>query len=147
MRTTEVEQTAADVRRGVTRLAQRLRSERPAVSLSGNKLAVLGLLRRAGESQPGRVARALHQQPQSLTRVFADLERDGLIARRPDPGDRRQSLLQLTGRGADLLRDDMLDRDRWLARALGGLTELEIGVLDLAAGILERLAEVEVEEP
>lgn len=143
----QAESTAADVRRGVTRLSQRLRSERPQGSLSGNKLAVLGLLRRLGESQPGRVTRALHQQPQSLTRVFADLERDGLVARRPDPDDRRQSLLQLTSRGADLLRDDMHDRDRWLVLALDQLSEVELGVLDLAAGILERLAEVEVGEP
>lgn len=145
MSASATESTAADVRRGVTRLAQRLRSERPPGSLSGNKLAVLGLLRRLGESQPGRVARALHQQPQSLTRVFAELEQDGLVARRPDPDDRRQSLLALTSRGADLLRDDMRDRDRWLTRALAQLSDLEIGVLDLAAGILERLAEAELE--
>src|SRR5579884_2508910 len=88
----------SEVRRAAHRLTRRLRTERSADALSTNKLAVLSHLYRNGPTTAGRIAAVEHQRPQSLTRVFAELERAGLIARTSSPRDRRQSVLELTAR-------------------------------------------------
>jgi DNA-binding MarR family transcriptional regulator len=130
----------AQIRRGSTRLARRLRSERPADSLSLTKLSVLAHLYRAGAASPGEIAAAERLQPQSLTRVLADLEAEGLISRERDERDRRQSVLELTEAGGAALAFDMGARDRWLAGALEELTETERQVLYLAGKLMDRLS-------
>ena len=132
---------AAELRRGVSRLGRRLRAERRPEALSANKISVLGLLYTRGPSTPGDLAAADRQRPQSLTRVFAQLEADGLITRAPDPADRRQSVLALTPAGREALAADMAQRDAWLTSALEDLNETEREVLRLAARLLDRLAE------
>ena len=132
---------AGEARRAVTRLARRLRAERPAEALSANKVAVLGHLYRHGPSTPGEITAAEHQKPQSLTRVFAELEGDGLVVRTRSDRDGRESLLDLTAAGRDLLRRDMAERDRWLAAALTGLTEAETQILRIGAALMNRIAD------
>ncbi|CAG6391994.1 MarR family winged helix-turn-helix transcriptional regulator [Streptomyces cocklensis] len=134
-------EVAPALRAGVLRLARRLRVERDRSALSNAKVAVLSHLARVGESTPLRVSREERQQPQSLTRVFAELEAGGLIDRRPDGKDGRQSVLTLTETGRASLAADMALRDRWLSEALTGLSTTELGVLVLAAGIIERIGE------
>jgi DNA-binding MarR family transcriptional regulator len=129
------------LRAGVLRLARRLRVERDRSALSNAKVAVLSHLARVGASSPSRISRDERQQPQSLTRVFAELEADGLVERHPDTGDGRQSMLALTESGRAALAADMQLRDRWLADAMSGLSPTELGVLALAAGIIERIGE------
>lgn len=135
------EDVAPVLRAGVLRLARRLRVERDRSALSNAKVAVLSHLARVGASSPSRISRDERQQPQSLTRVFAELEADGLIERHPDTGDGRQSVLALTENGRAALAADMQLRDRWLAGAMSGLSPTELGVLALAAGIIERIGE------
>ncbi|WP_046729238.1 MarR family winged helix-turn-helix transcriptional regulator [Streptomyces humi] len=134
---------AARFRRAVLRFNRRLRQERADGSLSPNQLSVLGHLYRHGPATPGEVAAAERQRPQSLTRVFAELAAEALIERAPDPSDGRQSLLSLTGAGRRALEADMAQRDAWLAKALGSLSETERGVLLLAAAVMERLGQTE----
>ncbi|MGH3262954.1 MAG: MarR family winged helix-turn-helix transcriptional regulator [Trebonia sp.] len=135
------EDVAPVLRAGVLRLARRLRVERDRSALSNAKVAVLSHLARTGASSPSRISRDERQRPQSLTRVFAELEADGLIERHPDAGDGRQSVLVLTGSGRASLAADMQLRDRWLADAMNRLSPVELGVLALAAGIIERIGE------
>ncbi|MFJ9708026.1 MarR family winged helix-turn-helix transcriptional regulator [Streptomyces sp. NPDC101234] len=130
---------AARVRRAVLLFNRRLRQERGDGSLSPNQLSVLGHLYRHGSATPGEVAAAERQRPQSLTRVFAELEAEGLVERAADPADRRQAVLSLTAAGRRALEADMAQRDAWLAEAFGALSETERGVLSLAASVLERL--------
>jgi DNA-binding MarR family transcriptional regulator len=134
-------EAATTLRRGVTRLARRLRAERGPDALSANKIGVLTHLLRAGPASPGEIAVAEHQLPQSLTRVFAELEADGLVTRSPSEQDRRAALLQLTPAGRDALARDMAVRDRWLASALIDLSPAEIDVLRQAGPLMERLAD------
>jgi len=131
---------AADVRRGSMRLARRLRSERAPGALTANKITVLAHLYRYGAATPGEIAAAEHQQPQSLTRVFAELELTGLISRERSHHDGRQALLSITPAGRSALGRDMAQRDRWLAAALAELTEPEAQLLRIAASLLDRLA-------
>jgi DNA-binding MarR family transcriptional regulator len=130
----------AQIRRGATRLARRLRFERPADSLSLTKLSVLAHLHRGDAVTPGEIAAADWLQPQSLTRVLAELEADGLITRSRDAYDRRQFVLDLTADGASALAADMGARDRWLAEAMRGLSETERQVLYLAGKLMDRLS-------
>ncbi|MFF4256043.1 MarR family winged helix-turn-helix transcriptional regulator [Streptomyces sp. NPDC001663] len=132
---------AARIRRGLVRLNRRLRQERGEGSLSPNQLSVLGHLHRHGSATPGEVAAAERQRPQSLTRVFAELEAEGLVVREPGTVDRRQSVLSLTAEGRRALERDMAERDAWLAEALASLSPTEQGVLRLAADLMERLAD------
>lgn len=89
----------------------------------------------------GALAAADHQQPQSLTRVFAELQSDGLINRTRDGHDGRQRVLELTQTGRQALALDMAQRDAWLDVALADLTETEREVLLLAARLMNRLAD------
>ena len=136
-----VEETAAALRRGATRLSRRLRAERPPGALSGNKVSVLSYLYRHGAATPGEVAAHEHQQPQSLTRVLAELRAGGLVTGVPSPLDGRRVVLTLTSAGRRAVEDDMTSRDVWLASVLATLPGTEVDLLRIAATILDRLAD------
>lgn len=132
---------AAGLRQGTTRLARRVRTVRSSAALSTNKISVLSHLRRHGPSTPGEVAYSDRQQPQSLTRVFAELEREGLVERVAASDDRRQSIITITEAGVRALEEDVAERDAWLAGALAPLSETEREVLRLAAKLMDRIAD------
>ena len=134
-------EAATTILQGTLRLARRVRTSRSAGALSTNKISVLSHLTRLGPSTPGEVAAVDRQQPQSLTRVFAELERDGLVVRSADAADRRQSIITITAAGVRELRRDLAERDAWLAAALVGLSETERQVLVLAAALMEQIAD------
>ncbi len=123
------------------RLSRRLRAERPADGLSLNKSSILGHLRRRGPMTAGALAAADRQQPQSLTRVLAELQRDGLISRTRDDHDARQSVLSLTDAGREALARDLARRDAWLEIALDDVTDTERELLVLAARLMTRMAD------
>lgn len=132
--------TAMDLRRAVTKLALRMRKSRKKDALSSNKVAVLGYLYREGPSSPSEIAGSENQQPQSFTRIFAELEQQEMIARSPHPNDGRQIVLSLTEHGTQTLVEDMQQRDQWLVERFDEMNETEAEVLRLAARIMLRLA-------
>jgi DNA-binding MarR family transcriptional regulator len=70
--------------------------------LSEMRLGILFMLRHAGDSLPlGTLAAKLHVSPRNVTGLVDNLERDSLVARMPDPADRRSVLAQLTERGRE----------------------------------------------
>ena len=143
-----VASAALALRRATLRLSRRLQAERPEHALSLAKISVLGHLARRGDLTAGALAAADRLQPQSLTRVLADLERAGLIERVPDPADRRQRRFRLTGAGRAAAAADMRQRDEWLARAIGAaLTPTERDLVVLAAGLMERIADEKPYDP
>jgi DNA-binding MarR family transcriptional regulator len=136
-------EAASVVRRAVMGLGRRLRAERPPDSLSATKLALLGHLYRRGPTAGVALAELERIQPQSLTRVLADLVEEGLISRRPDPDDGRRQLLEITPDGRAALTGDMQMRDAWLAKAMDSeLSDAERELLRTAAKLMERLADV-----
>jgi DNA-binding MarR family transcriptional regulator len=77
-----------------------------------------------------------------MAQTLADLEADGLVSRRPDPADRRQALVELTGRGRERLAEERRRRDGWLAQAIANeLTPDEQRVLIEAVPLLRGLTE------
>ena len=134
-------ETSGYVRRAVETLGRRLRAERPENGLNLTKLSLLGHLYRKGSVSAAQLAALERVQPQSLTRVLAELVEGGLVSRRPDSTDGRRLLLDITGDGRELLARDMQQRDAWLANAMAGLSATERELLRLAASLMERLAD------
>ena len=104
--------------RGVLRLSRRLRSERPASTVSLSALSLLSTLHRSGPMPAARLAQAERLQPQSLSRLIAQLDREGLIKRRPGKEDRRTLILEITEAGRRALSHDITARRVWLEGAM-----------------------------
>ncbi|MBV9795413.1 MAG: MarR family transcriptional regulator [Actinobacteria bacterium] len=66
-------------------------------------LRALRVLRRHGTMRLSELSDYLHIAPRSATEVVDALESRGLVRRRPDPGDRRATLAELTEPGAEVL--------------------------------------------
>ncbi|TDV35300.1 MarR family winged helix-turn-helix transcriptional regulator [Actinophytocola oryzae] len=140
------EQDLADlsrlVREGVGRLNWRMRTEGGRGGPSPLELAVLRRLHRAGTHTPKALAESERLHPQSLTRVLAALDRDGLITRRPDPDDGRRVLVEISAQGLRTLRAYSVEREQWLAAAMvETLSETEQDLLGLAAKLMMRVAD------
>jgi len=134
--------------RGVLRLSRRLRSERPDSSVSLSALGMLSTLHRIGPMPAARLAQAERLQPQSLSRLIAQLERDGFIQRRPGLEDRRTLILEITAAGRQVLFRDMTARRAWLEGAMRRvLVPGEREVLAHAAVAMLRLADEGVNTP
>jgi len=63
----------------------------------------LRVLRRHGVMRLSELSDRLHIAPRSATEVVDALEGRGLVRRRPDPGDRRATLVEVTEPGAEML--------------------------------------------
>jgi DNA-binding MarR family transcriptional regulator len=76
--------------------------------------------------------------PRSATSVVDDLESAGLVARHPDPHDRRATLVDLTDTGRQILTTLREKRREVMAAQLSRLTPEEQQTL---AALLQRLAD------
>jgi DNA-binding MarR family transcriptional regulator len=138
---TEPTVVASELRVVLGQLVRRLRAEHRFPLTHG---AVLGRLDREGSQTVSELADSERVRPQSMAQTVGDLEADGLVARRPDPGDRRRALVELTVEGRTALEADRRQRDGWLAGAiLHDLVPAEQAVLAEAVELLRRLAESE----
>jgi len=86
-------------------------------------LRALRVLKRHGAMRLSELSEHLHIAPRSTTEVADALESRGLIERRPDPGDRRATLVEVTGHGADVLDAIRAARGTEAERVFGRLSE------------------------
>jgi DNA-binding MarR family transcriptional regulator len=136
---------ASELRLVLGHLMRRLRAEH---RFSLSQGAVLGRLDREGSRSIGDLALAERVRPQSMAQTVADLEADGLIARRPDPADGRRTLLELTEQGLRTLDADRSQREGWLAGAIvEELSPAERQLLVRATELLRRLSENSTDSP
>ena len=76
-----------------------------AAGLSLARFRVLSALQAAGQMRMNELSAALGVVPRTVTTIVDALEKDAMVARLPDPADRRATLLQLTEDGlSQLLR-------------------------------------------
>ena len=135
---------ARAVRRATQRLSRRLQLQRAPDGLSLTKISLLGHLARKGPLTAGALAAADRLQPQSVTRVLAELEADGHIVRLLNPADKRQRVFSISDAGRLVLRRDMRLRDEGLASVMQAeLTPAERDAVLHAAAVLERLADAD----
>ena len=130
---------AHELRETVGRLVRRLRDE-PGPSVG--RMTVLSRLDRSGPASISDLAAAERMRPQSMAQTVSDLERAGLVSRRPDPDDGRRAFVELTAAGLELLRTTRARRETWLTEAL----ERELGprereLLREAVALLDRIAD------
>jgi DNA-binding MarR family transcriptional regulator len=131
---------ASDLRVVLGQLMRRLRAEHRFPLSHG---AVLGRLDREGPRSVSELALSERVRPQSMAQTVTDLEADGFVSRRPDPGDRRRALVELTDQGRAALEADRAQREGWLARAIAEeLSPSDVDVLEHAVELLRRLAEI-----
>jgi DNA-binding MarR family transcriptional regulator len=136
---TDTALVASELRVVLGQLLRRLRAEHR-FSLSHG--SVLGRLDRGGAQSVSELAVAERVRPQSMAQTVAELETEGLVARRPDDTDRRRALVELTRQGRVVLEEDRRQREGWLASAIeGDLSAQEQSVLSDAVTVLRRLAE------
>jgi DNA-binding MarR family transcriptional regulator len=128
------------LRPAIARTARRMR-QAAGGELSPSQSAALTTIDCHGPLTPSELAARERIQRPTATRVLARLEAAGLIARTPDPADRRSSLVSATPAGAALLADLRARRDAWMAARLEQLPAEDLAALERAAGILERMLE------
>ncbi len=86
--------------------------------------------------RPGDLAAALMVAPSVASRAVAALEADGLVQRRPDPGDARACRIGIT----DVGRERLADHKRYLVqRVVAALPDWDDDEAALAAQVLSRL--------
>ena len=133
---------ANQLHRSAMKLFRVIRTGRPAKGLSLVRFGLLGRLYRDGAATATDLAAYLRIKPQSLTRLIADLEQGGLIARHTNDDDRRQNMLEITHAGARALVEDVRDQRDSLAQVIEKeLTPAEQELLRIAAGLMDRVAE------
>jgi DNA-binding MarR family transcriptional regulator len=97
----------------------------------------LGVLTRHGLMRLSELSDHLRIAPRSTTEVVDALEAAGLVERRPDPHDRRATLVAVTDRGAQVATDIHAARHAAAARYFGTLDAADRAAL---IRILRRLA-------
>jgi DNA-binding MarR family transcriptional regulator len=129
------------IARAVLRLSRRMRAAAPSGGPSISMIALLATLHREGPMPGVALAAAEGLKPQSLSRLIAALEAGGMIERTPDPADRRNLVIAVTGEGRRALRDAMHERRRWLAEVVAErLSQDERETLIVAAELMLRIA-------
>ncbi len=122
-------------------LVRRVRSAATSHDLSLTESGVLGRLEREGPLTTADLARAEGMKPQSMGTAVADLEKMGLVERRPDPSDGRQMILSLTAKGAAVRKSVKSAKETWLAQAIARLDKREQETLFAAGEIIRRMVE------
>jgi DNA-binding MarR family transcriptional regulator len=82
----------------------------------------LRVLKRNGVMRLSELSDHLRIAPRSATEVVDALESRGLVLRRPDPGDRRATLVEVTGPGAEVLDAIRAARGTEAERVFGRLS-------------------------
>lgn len=88
-------------------------------------LRALRVLQRHGMMRLSELSDHLGIAPRSATEVVDALEARGLVQRRPDPGDRRAILVEVTEHGASVLDAIRAARGTETERVFGRLSETD----------------------
>jgi DNA-binding MarR family transcriptional regulator len=119
-------------------------THRAAEAGAPSTIAVLELVRLLGETERRLSDLALLRgvDQSVVSRQIAELQAKGLVCRRPDPADRRASLVRLTPSGQDLLaRVGELRRD-WLSGALTRIPDIDLReATRVVAALAQEIAE------
>ena len=138
---TEPRQCAVRLRAALSDLTRQLRHALPTEGISVAKLSAMGALYRRGPMSPSELAAQERVKLQTLTRLLAELEADGWLARAPHAHDGRQSVLSLTRTGLQQLKADVHRREASLADAIADtLDASDRATLLQACALMEALA-------
>ena len=120
-------------------LLRRLHREDAALGLSGARLSALSVLVFGGPRTIGKLAEAEGVTPPSMTRLVAAMETEGLVQRAPSSTDARAVIIRATPQGEDIMLRGREQRVVALTGWLSSLDPDELGTLEHAAELLERI--------
>ncbi|HEY3630076.1 MAG TPA: MarR family transcriptional regulator [Jatrophihabitantaceae bacterium] len=134
----DVDALAEQLRANASRLVRS--SARPG-TLPPGESAVLASLDRDGPLSIARLAEERGVRHQTAAKIVAQLEAEGLVAKRSHPDDARMVLVRITRTGGTALRRDRKARAAWLADAIREqLNAKQQARLSELATVLEALA-------
>ncbi|MFZ1063031.1 MAG: MarR family transcriptional regulator [Acidimicrobiales bacterium] len=131
-------ETAARLRRAVTRLNRRLRGTAPD-RVSPGQASMLASIAKLANPSLGDLASAEHIQPPSVTRLVRDMQRQGLITCTLDVDDRRCTRVSLTAAGRRELDTIRMKKAEFLEQRLLALSATDQRRARDAATFLETL--------
>lgn len=136
-----VEPAVTDLVQAISLLVRRVRAEGGGEELTFAQAMVMKRLREDGPKTTADLARDEGMKPQSMGAIIAGLEETQLVEKRPHPTDGRQMTIDLTAKGAALLKRVGDAKRAWLAQAIAQLSDDEQAVLFAAGKIIRRLVE------
>jgi DNA-binding MarR family transcriptional regulator len=138
----DIEQLADELRVSIGFITRRLRQVQADGDLSLPETTALARLDRGGPTTVTALAKRELVSAQSMGATIAGLESRGLVKRKPDPDDGRQSVIALTKAGLAELLNKRNARTELIARALASeLTPAEVRRLAAAVPLIERVAQ------
>lgn len=118
------------------RVRTRLRGE---FGVTLPRFDVMAALHEAPEGiSMSEVSRRLMVSNGNVTGIAERLEKEGLICRRPRPGDRRSQVVRLTEAGRTAFEAMAVEHEGWIAAMLSGLSEEEVDQLHHLLGKAKR---------
>jgi DNA-binding MarR family transcriptional regulator len=137
----DVEEVGAELRRGVTRLYSRFRSERLEGEVPDAALLVLLALQKDDGMSLSDLAEAAKVTLGSMSQTVRRLEQQGHLAKTRGVEDRRTVVFRLTAQGRTAAVASRQHRRDWLNGRLADLTADERAQISRAAALLLRLAD------
>jgi len=132
--------TADRLHSAAIHLLRTLRVEDRASGLSAPRLSALSVLVFGGPRTMSALAQAEQVQPPTITRLVAEMEKDGLVERVRSEQDRRVLTMRATAEGRRLLEEGRRRRVARLAAALEALPAADRKLLARAAELIEDVA-------
>lgn len=136
-RMTPREQLADRLHSASIHLLRGLRRVDDRSGLSAPRLSALSVVVFAGPLRLGDLARAEQVRAPTMTRLVQELERDGLVRRRPDAEDARASRIEATAKGKRLLMEGRRRRVVALSDRLSKLSATQLEALREGVDVLE----------
>ena len=133
-------ETAARLRRSITRLNRRLRHSSLG-GISPAQASLLASIEKLKNPSLGDLAAAEQVQPPSVTRLVKSMQAAGLIASSVDPLDRRCTRVQLTALGRQEIAAIRRRKTEFLERALQALSSSDQRKAEELVEFLETLVD------
>ncbi len=132
-------ETADRLHRAAIRLLRSLRAADTESSLSGPKISALSVLAFAGPQSLSSLARAEQVRAPTMSKLVADLEREGLAVKRADKTDGRGVVVAVTAKGRALMEAGRARRLALLRARFAKLSGAELQTLADAAELILRV--------
>ena len=140
MSRTDALDVATRLHKAALSLLRRVRIADAETGLSAPKLSALSVLTFGGPSSLSALARAEQVTAPTMSKLVADLEADGLVAKRVDRADKRGVRIEVTAKGRAIMEEGRRRRLALLTGKLAKLSRAERAQLDQAAALMLRIA-------
>ena len=111
------------------------------------QLPVLMALKDGAALSQKQLAQLARIEQPSMAQMLGRMERDGLVARSPDPRDGRSSLVSLTDLALQQINDVRQVLLRGNEEALAGMTDQDVAILaDLLTRLIDNLRQAEARQ-